>query len=150
MSIYRKQYRKPYENGWKDGATGGTAVYASYLNNLDKVIGDIDNFLNGTSNTALAGVQINGLDLQVVEGKVNLPYASRSQAGVIKPDGTTTQVVNGILSVIGGGGGTTNIQSMTWAEYENLPASKLTDGVLRIITDRYNMSNFETYEDRRF
>lgn len=151
MSVYRKHWIKPYPNGWKDGPSGGTSVYASYLNNVDTIIGDIDAFLNNMNNSVLAGVQINGLDLQVKEGKVDLPYASRSQAGVIKPDGTTTQVVNGILSVIGGGGGgSSRIDYITQAEYDDLPASKLTDGVLRIIKDRYVMQAYENYEGSRF
>lgn len=150
MSVYKKHWYKPYPNGWKDGPSGGTAVYASYLNSVDSILADIDSFLNNMNNSVLAGVRINGLDLQVKEGKVDLPFASRSQAGVIKPDGTTTQVVNGILSVIGGGGGSAKIDYITQAEYDNLPASKLTDGTLRIIKDRYVMQAYENYEGSRF
>lgn len=65
MSTYSSNYNKPYsQTGWKDFPNETTPITAEILNENDRVIEQIDNFLNGTE----AFAQENKIEKIVVNG----------------------------------------------------------------------------------
>ena len=56
------------------------------------------------SDTALGGVMVDGRTVKSTSGVISVPLATASDAGVVRPDGVTVTIDDGVITATGGGG----------------------------------------------
>ena len=123
-------FNKPYPNGWRDNESGGTPISATVLNNnYDAFFESLNNWsdnIEGWIDTADAAMAM-FITLE------DIPTASTSTAGLVKVDGTSITIQNGVISSSGGAGGS----SVSWSQIQATGTKIATITINNVDTDVY-------------
>lgn len=123
-------FAKPYPGGWVDGSTDGTPITATILNN------NYDSFLFGLNSWAdelKDWADSVDDDIGTFITLEDIPTASTSTAGLVKVDGTSITIQNGVISSSGGGGGS----SVSWSQIQATGTKIATITINNVDTDVY-------------
>ena len=127
-------FAKPYPGGWVDGSTDGTPITATILNN------NYDAFLFGLNDWAdelKDWADSVDDDIGTFITLDDIPTASTSTAGLVKVDGTSITIQNGVISASGGGGDS----SVSWSQVQVTGTKIATITINGTATDVYAPSD---------